>query len=384
MAVIFQKIFETFGMDRATNAVSPFVPWTYGSPSVFTSYHRKSGEADRENAALKEAMPYWYKLNQNHGSGAEHLFEGELHFLRGNFTDSIISLHRALHEANRNRQPVLAFAADFLRLRIETFGGHYESVESTLGQMRDVADGSRHFMLRHTVDLCEAWICALAGQPEKAAEWISEGNFEDARLMFPAIHFPHMVYCQLLLTRGEYAALIAREEEERALYKVFPNLLPEIYLDIQLAAAYEQLGRRRTAINHLGRALAAAAPDNIFLPFAENSGIIIEPMREIPDGIWEDHIEKTLALYLQSRMEKHSEVRGGSDNAAFETLTERDQSIARLLASGKSNREIAAELYLSESHVKTLLKRIFQKLGISGEKDKRNILALMFEGGSEK
>jgi LuxR family maltose regulon positive regulatory protein len=322
-------------------------------------------------------MPYWYRLNKNHGSGAEHLFEGELQFMRGNFTDAIISLHRALHNANQNGQPAMAIAADFLRLRVETFQGKYDTVEPALGQMRELAGKSRLFMLQHTVDICEAWLFALSGQPDRAADWIAEGDLSSTRLVFPAFHFLHMVYCQLLLARGEYAALIAREEEERALYRVFPNLLSEIYLDVQLAAAYEQLSRRRTATNHLIRALGAAAPDNIFLPFVENCNTIIEPMREIPDGIWEDHIEKILALYLQNRMEKHGEITLPAAASANELLTERDLSIVRLLAAGKSNKEIAAELYLSESYVKTLLKRIFQKLGISDQKDKRSILAAM-------
>ncbi len=366
-------------MNRPTNAVSPFVPWTYGSPSVFAAYHRKSGEANRESDVLKEAMPYWYRLNRNHGSGAEHLFEGELHFLQGNFTDAIISLHRALHDANQNRQPIMAFAADFLRLRIEAFQGNFDSIDPTLQNMRSVADQNRLFMLQHTADLCECWLYSLAGQPDKAAAWLAEGALASTRLMFPAIHFPHMVYCQLLLARGEYAAMIAREEEERALYRIFPNLLPEIYLDIQLAAAYEQLGRRRTAINYLTQALELATPDQIFMPFVENCNYIIDPMREIPEGIWEKPVEKILALYLQNRPPKPDDISGSSPSAALEALTERDISIARLLATGMSNKEIADELYVSESRIKANLSGIFQKLGISAKKNKRQLLATMFK-----
>jgi LuxR family maltose regulon positive regulatory protein len=366
-------------MDRPTNSVSPFVPWTCGSPSVFVQYHRKKGGADLENEALKEAMPWWYRLNQNHGSGAEHLFEGELYFLRGNFTDAIISLHRALHGANRHRQPVMAVAADFLRLRIETFQGNFESAEPTLQAMRGMAGENRLTMLTHTVDVCEAWLYALTGQPDKAADWIIGGNLENTRLLFPAIHFLHMTYCQLLLGQGEYAALIAREDEERTQYRIYPNLLAEIYLDIQLAAAYEHLGRRWAAINHLMSALEAAMPDSIFMPFAENGNLIMEPLREMPSGIWDKQVEKILALYLQNRLEKQALVRTAGEVASIEALSEREASIARLLSAGMSNKEIADKLYLSESRVKANLSGIFQKLGIANKKEKRRILASMFE-----
>jgi DNA-binding NarL/FixJ family response regulator len=47
-----------------------------------------------------------------------------------------------------------------------------------------------------------------------------------------------------------------------------------------------------------------------------------------------------------------------------EKLTERETEVLRLLAEGKSNRGIAAELYISETTVKTHVSNIFQKLGV--------------------
>jgi DNA-binding NarL/FixJ family response regulator len=46
-------------------------------------------------------------------------------------------------------------------------------------------------------------------------------------------------------------------------------------------------------------------------------------------------------------------------------LTAREQVVARLVASGKSNREVASELYLSSKAVEYHLGNIFTKLGIS-------------------
>jgi LuxR family maltose regulon positive regulatory protein len=376
MGVHFKRALEL--MDRPTNSVSLVVPWTYGTPSVFAAYHRKSGEADAEKAVMKEAMPTWYKLNRHHGAGAEHLFEGELHFLRGNFTDGIISLHRARHEAKQNRQPVMALAADFLRLRIETFGGSFESVEPTLQTMRGLADEHRLPMLLHTADICEAWIYALAGKPDKAASWMAEGNLENTRVMYPGVHFLHMAYCQLLLSQGEYAALIAQEYEKRALYRVYPTLLCEIYLDIQLAAAYERLGRRESAVTHLMRALEMAAPDQIYLPFAENGSYIAGPLRDIAGGSFRSYIERILALYAQNRLEKKESPYLSEAKPSLDILSEREATIARLAAGGMSNKEIAAELFISESRVKGQLSGIFQKLGIANGRDKRGALAAMF------
>jgi two-component system, NarL family, response regulator LiaR len=47
------------------------------------------------------------------------------------------------------------------------------------------------------------------------------------------------------------------------------------------------------------------------------------------------------------------------------TLTQREQEVLALMALGSSNREIAHELYLSVDTVKTHVRTLFQKLGVS-------------------
>ena len=46
-------------------------------------------------------------------------------------------------------------------------------------------------------------------------------------------------------------------------------------------------------------------------------------------------------------------------------LTEREQAVVHLVAEGPSNREIAAQLNLSQHTVKNYLFRIFDKIGVS-------------------
>jgi LuxR family maltose regulon positive regulatory protein len=251
--------------------------------------------------------------------------------------------------------------------------------------MRNVADEHRLPMLLHTADICEAWLYALAGQPDKAANWIAVGDLENTRVLFPGVHFLHMTYCQLLLSQGEYAALIAQEDEKRALYRIYPTLLCEIYLDIQLAGAYERLGRRENAVSHLSNALEMAAPDQIYLPFAENGSYIAAPLREMAGGHFHGHIEKILALYAQNKLDKKEPAYPPDAKPSLDILTEREATIARLAAGGMSNKEIAAELFISESRVKGQLGGIFQKLGIANGRDKRGVLASMFtiETGGE-
>jgi DNA-binding NarL/FixJ family response regulator len=56
---------------------------------------------------------------------------------------------------------------------------------------------------------------------------------------------------------------------------------------------------------------------------------------------------------------------GKPDEAGLASLTERELQVARLAADGKTNPEIAAELFLSQETVETHLRNIFRKMNVS-------------------
>ena len=61
-------------------------------------------------------------------------------------------------------------------------------------------------------------------------------------------------------------------------------------------------------------------------------------------------------------------------------LSERELSLARLMAGRRTNREIAEALYLSEGTVKQYINRIYSKLQLTGSaQEKRRALIALFE-----
>jgi ATP/maltotriose-dependent transcriptional regulator MalT len=63
---------------------------------------------------------------------------------------------------------------------------------------------------------------------------------------------------------------------------------------------------------------------------------------------------------------------------ALDELTAREREIFRLIAGGLSNAEIAQQLYISDTTVKTHITHIFQKLGL---RDRVQAVVLAYETG---
>jgi DNA-binding NarL/FixJ family response regulator len=71
----------------------------------------------------------------------------------------------------------------------------------------------------------------------------------------------------------------------------------------------------------------------------------------LPAPLWADKARAELA-------------RIGGRSPSRDALTESEQRIATLVAEGRSNREVATALFLTEHSVETALTRIYRKLGV--------------------
>jgi DNA-binding NarL/FixJ family response regulator len=211
----------------------------------------------------------------------------------------------------------------------------------------------------------------------------------------------------LRLTQGEVdaaAAAIRRAVGETTQPLKRVGLLPA-YVEIMLAA--DELERARGGCRELEeiaerqasdvlRAIAAHARGAIALAEADAANALatlrqaLEAWRELPAPYEVARVrlligsacrmlgdEDTAALELDAARELFAELGAASDLAAIDSierrtadahlhgLTARETQVLRLVAGGRSNRQIAAELVISEHTVARHLQNIFTKLGVS-------------------
>ncbi len=86
---------------------------------------------------------------------------------------------------------------------------------------------------------------------------------------------------------------------------------------------------------------------------------LAEAIRAVHHGEARLHPDITRKL-----MEQVSMVRDKSQDSSVEKLTDRELEVIRLVALGRSNRELAQELFISEKTVKTHISNILSKLNL--------------------
>ncbi len=94
----------------------------------------------------------------------------------------------------------------------------------------------------------------------------------------------------------------------------------------------------------------------------------------------EAHIDPEVAGKLLRHVQRGAAA--SPDTAALDALSEREMDVLRLLAHGRSNDEIAAELYLTRGTVRNYVSAILQKLDVS-DRTQAALLAQRYGLGRE-
>ena len=333
--------------------------WTFGSPSVLYMFYREIGKLSEELNQMDECMPVYYTLTEGHGSGAEIIMRAEAHFMRGEPDEAEILCHKALFTADSRRQNSIYQCGLFLLARIALLKGDKKLLQDALQSLAERSRQNTEDLCRYTLDLAGGYLNLMLGNTECISPWLAAGDINDRRLVIMTQPFAYIIYARLLLEQKEYLKAIGACRYMIGISSIFPNILPQIYAKIYIAQALYATGKQEEALLNLREALSSAVEDGIYMPFAEN----YEGFKNLLPSVCTT-VDKTVIIQIEylSKMLKNSLNILSSPKI---TLTPREIEIVELVRQGLSNKEIAAELYISISTVKTLLGRIYEKTGVS-------------------
>ncbi len=351
-------------LDQPSDLYDAGINSTFGSPSVLSLYYRESGRLAEHINDLKNAMPYFTRLTQGQGSGAEDVMEAENRFNRGDFDNAEICAQRALLKARSGKDENIAFSAQYFQILIDFMRGNLAGVMNRINEMHGYLHNVADDAFIHMVEICVGCIYAYLDQPGRIPGRLLNFDSANPKLRFPAYPFFNVMYGRLLLIKGEYLKLIGSAEHFISVSSVFSNLLGYIYTYIYLAAAYRRIYREEDALENLNKALEIAMPDKQYMLFAENCDYIAPLLEKTAArGNYREEIREILRLAETFAKSKEGMIRLYFTQEK-PSLTPRELEIARLVAEGLNNTEIAGRLFISPNTVKSALKNIYEKLSV--------------------
>lgn len=240
---------------------------------------------------------------------------------------------RLLAEYGReSRDPRWQLIAESTRIRLALLRGELSTAEEWAASMQMAVSADELFVLMEAapLTLVRALLASSTGEAlSRAGTMLERVEAQSSRFH----HGAQMIDCRLLS-----ALLHARE------------------------------GRLKKARESLSDALALAHGGNVLRPFLEAGTPVMELLRQVPDV--HPHFEfASRVVNAHEPSPERDEPQVEPDIELIEPLTKRELDTLELLPMRLSNKEIAARLFVSQETVKTHLKGIYQKLGVSNRHD---------------
>ena len=364
-------------MSRPAVTIQAGSSWTFGSPSVLMMYYRAPGELQKETHEMHECMPHYYRITNGHGLGAELVMDAEASFMQGKLREAEIGLERARAAIAGSRQENMALCCDFLELRLLRSGGRHRL---------DIKARAEALLARHDVVLLNmfesilAYYYALLQEPEKIPDVFRLHRLDTVNYFAPGKPMMELIENQVYLAQGEFPRVIGRSEPLLSGCESLHYALVALHIRLQTASAYEALGNRAMARKLLVRALEDAEPDGFVLPFAENAPYLMNHYSALSRELETPFAASVCELSEHWFSRQQTSGSRQEPIEALRELSERERSVAQLMALRKTNREIAETLFLSEGTVKQYINRIYSKLQLTGTaQEKRRALTALLQ-----
>jgi LuxR family maltose regulon positive regulatory protein len=194
---------------------------------------------------------------------------------------------------------------------------------------------------------------------------------------FVWLEVPAITHCRVLIAEGSDAGLAQAEkrlQESLEMNRDNHNTRAIIEILSLLSLVCKGQGKDAEALSLLKRSLDLARPGEWIQPFIEPGPPMADLLNRLEKKDADDFTGKILTALNESQSQvSTADVPPGHKiphlQALVEPLTNRELDILELLAERLQTKEIAEKKFISPETVKSHLKNIYQKLGVSNRRE---------------
>jgi LuxR family maltose regulon positive regulatory protein len=280
--------------------------------------------------------------------------------------------------------PPLVLLASLPVVRLHLAQGDAAAAEAVLAEVRPLVQHGPFAMVAQLLEAAEARVRLARGDGAAAVDWaaavawtapVEPAALADAlRFGAPGVEAAGVTPARVLVSQGSVAgdqALLGQAERHlEAAWRLAEDhglgwlRLRVLILRALLAGARAE---RATALGSLAAAVGLAAPEGVLRPFLDEgapmAGLLADLRGARADG--RAHPGSVPPAFLGTLLAAFPAAEAGPRRTGLvEPLSARELEVLRLLAVGRSNAELAAELFVEQSTVKTHLIHLYRKLGV--------------------
>ena len=229
-------------------------------------------------------------------------------------------------------------------------------------------------VLSGEIEYAQTWMALVKGDLPSAARMLSTWEENAIRLALLEERRAFMA-ARIQILNGEADKALERLEAWLVKAREQGRRRGETEALILQALAWSVLHEKTQAMQCLIQALQSARVEGfkrIFLDEGERLAVLLkDSLAEIRKEPLAAYARALLVSFTEKGLEPTNSVSG--DRMPVEALSEQEKRVLRLLAGGRTYREIAEELIVSTNTVKTQLKSIYRKLGVSTRDEAREV-----------
>jgi LuxR family transcriptional regulator, maltose regulon positive regulatory protein len=210
------------------------------------------------------------------------------------------------------------------------------------------------------------------GRVEEAARWTREQGLTEHDEVSYLREGDHLVLARVLLAQSRPDRALGLLERLDALAASQGRIRSLLEIRALRALALQAAGEHQGALTLLAETLELAAPEGHVRVFADEGPPMAALLRSLlgtrrraraAAGAGTEHLHRVIQAFQPATTQADSTVRAVL--GLIEPLTDRELEVLRLLAAGRRNRDIAAELVVTLETVKKHTSHIFDKLGVT-------------------